>query len=96
MNMNTLIINPQLSLKPDAQKRFEKILQTLDFSICTNDYDVAKLMFKRLDDSLFTMGKDLVKANKEIEELKEKTKGIELPAKTPAKVEVDPAQLSLC
>lgn len=44
-----MILNPMLILESEQQERFERILQTIDFSICTNDYDVAKLMFLRMD-----------------------------------------------
>lgn len=43
------MINPQLSLDQFQQARFEKILQTVDFTICDSDYDVARVMFKRMD-----------------------------------------------
>lgn len=60
-----MIINPHLTLTPDQQERFEAILQTIDFSITENDYDVARLMFKRMDAVITILRETILDLKKE-------------------------------
>ena len=58
-------LNPHLIMNEEQAEIFQKILQTLDFSICKDDYDVAKLMFIRMDSAIRVLQKELIDAKKD-------------------------------
>lgn len=67
-------LKPALMLSEDAKEKFADLLMLIDFRICSDDFEVLQLFFKRVQLGLEEVVSTNLELKKEVESLKEQLK----------------------